>query len=97
MRLGTGLPAALALLTGVLALTARILLLLSGLLAPALLLAGLLTRVLVLLLWRREPGQKLALYKRFKPHPALLPHPVPTVKKRADASFRLPGPSPRHC
>jgi hypothetical protein len=37
------------LLTGVLALTVRILLLLSGLLATALLLAGLLTRVLVLL------------------------------------------------
>jgi hypothetical protein len=47
---GTGQPATLALLTGVLALTVRILLLLlPGLLAAALLLAGLLTRVLVLL------------------------------------------------
>jgi hypothetical protein len=47
--LGTGLALAFARLTGALALTARILLLLSGLLAAALLLAGLLTRVLVLL------------------------------------------------
>jgi hypothetical protein len=43
------LASAFALLIGVLALTIRILLLLSGLLAAALLLAGLLVRVLVLL------------------------------------------------
>jgi hypothetical protein len=43
------LAAALPLLVGILALTVRILLLLSGLLAAALLLAGLLARVLVLL------------------------------------------------
>jgi hypothetical protein len=43
------LAAALTLLVGLLALTVRILLLLSGLLAAALLLAGLLARVLVLL------------------------------------------------
>ena len=42
------LTSALALLAGVLALTVRILLLLSGLLAAALLLTGLLTRVLFL-------------------------------------------------
>jgi hypothetical protein len=47
--LGTGLAAAFALLIGVLTLTIRILLLLSGLLPAALLLARLLTRVLVLL------------------------------------------------
>jgi hypothetical protein len=45
---GFGLATSLALLIGVLGLTARILLL-AGLLAAALLLAGLLTRVLVLL------------------------------------------------
>ena len=28
---------------------------------------------------------------RFEPHPALLPHWVPTVRKCDDASFRLPG------
>ena len=43
------LTSAFVLLIGVLALTVRILLLLSGLLATALLLAGLLARVLVLL------------------------------------------------
>ena len=46
---GTELATALALLIGILALTVRILLLLSGLLAAALLLAGLLPRGLVLL------------------------------------------------
>jgi hypothetical protein len=46
---GFGLSTALALLIGVLGLTVRILLLLAGLLAAALLLAGLLTRVLILL------------------------------------------------
>jgi hypothetical protein len=47
---GSELAAALVLLTGALARTARILLLLAGLLATALLLlAGLLTRVLILL------------------------------------------------
>src|ERR1700737_2036315 len=35
------------------------------------------------------------MYKRLKPHSALLPHRVPTVRKRDNASFRLPGPSPR--
>jgi hypothetical protein len=44
-----GLMTALALLVRVLALTARILLLLSGFVAAALLLAGLLARVLILL------------------------------------------------
>jgi hypothetical protein len=43
------LATALALLVGLLALTVRILLLLSGFLAAALLLAGLLARVLILL------------------------------------------------
>ena len=40
---------------------------------------------------------KLALYKPLKPHLALLPPPVPAVRKWHDASFRLPGPraSPR--
>jgi hypothetical protein len=52
--------------------------------------------------WRRfvatvalEPGRKLPLYKPFKPHPALLPVRVPAVRKWDDATFRLPGPSPR--
>jgi hypothetical protein len=31
------------------------------------------------------------MYKPFKPHPALLPHRVPAVRKWDDASFRLPG------
>jgi hypothetical protein len=48
-QLGFGLATALALLIGFLALTVRILLLLSGLLAAALLLSGLLARGLVLL------------------------------------------------
>jgi hypothetical protein len=46
---GSGLSTALVLLIGVLGLTIRILLLLAGLLATALLLAGLLTRGLILL------------------------------------------------
>jgi len=46
---GQELAAALVLLVGLLALTVRILLLLSGFLAATLLLAGLLARVLVLL------------------------------------------------
>jgi hypothetical protein len=48
-RFDEELATAFALLIGVLALTVRILLLLSGFLAAALLLAGLLTRVLILL------------------------------------------------
>jgi branched-chain amino acid transport system permease protein len=42
-------------------------------------------------LWRTELQAKLALYKPFEPHPALLPPRVPTVRKCDDASFRLPG------
>jgi hypothetical protein len=129
-----------ALLTGVLALTIRILLLLARLVATALLPARLLTwflvlltRVLVLLArilvlvghrdlpgclvhfgpgWRqlrnpapvsREPAfgsgifgqgterKKLPLYKPLKPLAALLPHPVPTVRKWHDASFKAAG------
>jgi len=45
------LAAASTLLTGILALTVRVLLLLAGLAAAALLLAGLLARILVLLTW----------------------------------------------
>jgi hypothetical protein len=122
---------ALPLLIGLCALAVRVLLLLAGLLAAALLLAGFLTRVLVLLArvlvlvghrdlpllnatsWLnvaernnprlrdwfpgdlrfrrdhcvatachdcggRNPKGKLALYKPDLPHPALLPHRVPT-------------------
>jgi hypothetical protein len=36
------------------------------------------------------------MHKPFTPQFVLLPHRVPTVRKRNDASFRLPGPSPRH-
>src|SRR5437016_10559570 len=36
-------------------------------------------------------AQKLALYKLIKPHPALLPPPVPTVRKRNDASSWAAG------
>jgi hypothetical protein len=121
-------------------LTARVLLLLARLLAAALLLAGLLARILVLLaglilighsgfsllnaslkqptapgvgcvgtavplliIARRrrvrtvapEPdAQKLALYKPIKPQRALLPHPVPTVKKN-DTTRRLGLPGSR--
>ena len=40
----------------------------------------------------RNPGyKKLALYKPFKPHSALLPHPVPAVRKRHDASSWAAG------
>src|SRR5882672_11757064 len=132
------LELAISLRSGILVLTARVLLLLARLLAAALLLAGLLARVLILLArvlvgvahsespllnatarqranpalvsqelrFHRDhcvalvcpncgagtPERKLALYKPFKPHSALLPHPVPAVRKRHDASFRLPGP-----
>ena len=115
---------AVALWSRILALAAGVLLLLARLLAAALLLAGLLTRILVLLarglvwvalgisvvecngairpalvsgnlrfrrdhcmalVWRNcgygTPALKLALYKPFKPHSALLPHRVPAVRK----------------
>jgi branched-chain amino acid transport system permease protein len=40
-------------------------------------------------------GDKTTLYKTFKPQRMLLPPPGSTVRKWHDASFRLPGPSPR--
>jgi branched-chain amino acid transport system permease protein len=53
--------------------------------------------------WRRlvatmaaGTGAQNCLYKTFKSHLLLLPHRVPAVRKPDDASFRLPGPSPRH-
>src|ERR1700683_2939476 len=39
-----------------------------------------------------EPEAKVPLYKPFEPHPALLPPPVPAVRKCHDAPFRLAGP-----
>jgi hypothetical protein len=57
----------------------------------------------VIIAWRRlvatvAPGTRglKPLYKTSKPRAALLPPRVPTVRKWDDASFRLPGPSPRN-
>jgi hypothetical protein len=115
------LAASSSLLTGLLALTVRVLLLLAGLVAATLLLTRLLARILILLtrvlvlaghwnllnlvrfgtvrdnaetsgLFLENPGYglfrrdreltaKTPLHKPLKPHLALLPHPVPAVRK----------------
>jgi hypothetical protein len=38
-----------------------------------------------------EPHVELPLYNAIRPRRPLLPPPVPTVRKRDDAPFRLPG------
>jgi hypothetical protein len=43
----------------------------------------------------RELASKLLMYNAFLPCLDLLPLAVPTVRKRPDASFGLPGPPPR--